>query len=71
MHVPPRAVLAVVARPWLWPTALAAMGRLSPPGWWREWPPIPALPDAYGHFRAVTARGGTDPAVEPMTSWTG
>lgn len=71
MRLPLRAVLAVVRRPRLWPTALLAAARLSAPGWWRRWPPVPSPPDAYGRFRAVTARGGTDPAVDPadLVAW--
>ena len=53
-----RAVLAVLARPELWPTALRVLWRLAPRGWWRRAPYLP-LPDAeYLHFRMVTAYGG-------------
>jgi hypothetical protein len=47
------AILAVVARPRLWPSLL----RLMPPGWWRRWPPSPLPPADYVHFRTQTMYG--------------
>ena len=44
---------ALVARPWLWPTAL----RLVPSRWWRRWPPLPIPPAGYARFRAETMYG--------------
>jgi hypothetical protein len=54
---------AVVMRPDLWWTALGALRRLAPPGWWRVRPHLP-LPDPHlWGFRMVTAYG--DPAATP------
>lgn len=44
---------ALVARPWLWPTAL----RLVPERWWRRWPPLPVPPASYARFRTETMYG--------------
>lgn len=58
-----RATLAVLARPWLWTTALGQLRRLARPGWWHRWPLLP-LPDReYLRFRMVTAYG--DPDADP------
>jgi len=55
------AVLAVLARPWLWGAAL----RLAPPGWWRR-PPFLPLPDPdYAAFRLQTMYGNAAHAAEP------
>src|SRR5581483_5814282 len=51
------AVLGVLRRPRLWPTALAQAVRLARPGWWRR-PPFLPLPDPdYVRFRLQTAYG--------------
>jgi hypothetical protein len=47
------AILAVAARPRLWPSLV----RLMPPGWWRRWPPSPFPPREYVHFRTQTMYG--------------
>jgi len=53
-----RALVAVVRRPRLWPTALRQVRRLAPDGWWHRFPFLP-LPDPdYLRFRIVTAYGG-------------
>lgn len=62
-------VLAVVARPRLWATALRQWARLVPRRWWtrRPWLPVPAA--EYLEFRLVTQYGGEPgsgrPAVVP------
>lgn len=60
-----RTVVAVAARPTLWPTAIRQAGRMSRPHWWRQAPFLP-VPDAdYLRFRLETqyGTGGTpDPA---------
>lgn len=48
-----RTLLAVLARPSLWPT----VARLAPPGWWRRWPPRPWPPADYIRFRTQTMYG--------------
>ena len=59
-----RAVLAVVARPTLWPAALRQLARTSRSGWWRR-PPFLPLPDrAYVRFRLET-QYGADGAPAP------
>jgi hypothetical protein len=53
-----KVVLAVAARPWLWPVAVIQVLRLARPGWWHRWPPLP-LPDRdLWRFRMETAYGG-------------
>jgi hypothetical protein len=52
-----RAVLGVVVRPHLWPTALRQAMRIARPQWWKRSPFLP-IPDAgYLRFRLVTAYG--------------
>jgi len=55
-----RAVRALLARPWLWPTAIVVSWRLAQPGWWHRWPPLPRPDPAYLRFRAQTAYGDPD-----------
>jgi hypothetical protein len=65
-----RAVVAVVRRPALWPTAISQAVRLARPGWWRRAPFLP-LPDRdYVRFRMQTAYGsqGT-PAAEDLVAY--
>ncbi|HEY1828838.1 MAG TPA: hypothetical protein VGG38_01215 [Acidimicrobiales bacterium] len=50
---------AVLPRPWLWGTALAALVRLARRGWWRRPPFLPLPGNDYWHFRLVTVFGGT------------
>jgi hypothetical protein len=61
-RVVPRGALSVIwalaRRPGLWLVALATMGRLARPGWWRRWPLLPLPAPGYLHFRMVTAYGG-------------
>jgi hypothetical protein len=53
-----RSVLAVAARPGLWPTALRQGARLAPDRWWGR-PPFLPLPDrSWLRFRMETAYGG-------------
>jgi hypothetical protein len=52
-----RALLAVVARPYLWPVAARQAARIARPRWWAHSPFLP-LPDAgYLRFRLETAYG--------------
>ncbi|HEY4375699.1 MAG TPA: hypothetical protein VGM93_01010 [Acidimicrobiales bacterium] len=66
----PRAVLAVLWRPRLWPTAVGQARRLARPGWWRR-PPFLPLPDPdYVRFRLQTAYGsGGTPAGEDLVAY--
>ncbi|TMM10762.1 MAG: hypothetical protein E6G01_18025 [Actinobacteria bacterium] len=57
-----RAVLAILARPRLWRTALVQVALLARPGWWRRWPPVPRPDEGYLRFRLETAYG--DPEAE-------
>ncbi len=64
-------VMAVAARPHLWPTAAVQVRRLARPGWWHCWPPVP-IPDAeWLRFRARTAYGDPDHPPEPadVVAW--
>ncbi len=66
------AVIAVVRRPHLWPTAARAAVSLAPTGWWRRAPFLP-LPDPdWLHFRLVTAYGGdgsTPLRADDLVAW--
>jgi hypothetical protein len=54
-----RAILAVLRRPGLWPTAASQAIRLARPRWWRRFPFLP-LPDRdYVRFRLETAYGSS------------
>lgn len=52
------AVLGVVVRPALWPTAVRQALLLAPPGWWRRRPFLPVPDRAYLAFRLETMYGG-------------
>lgn len=58
------AARAVARRPDLWPTALRQAWRLTPPRWWRRWPPLPLPPQPYLAFRLQTMYG---PAGGPLS----
>ena len=65
-----RAVLGVLRRPRLWPTAVTQLFRLARPRWWRR-PPFLPLPDRdYVRFRLQTAYGphGT-PAADDLVAY--
>ena len=65
MRLSLRAVVAVVARPRLWLTAVRQVFRLACPGWWRRSPFLP-LPDrAYLRFRLETQYGDPNHRPEP------
>jgi hypothetical protein len=51
------AVLAVLRRPRLWPTAAGQALRLARPGWWRRAPFLPVPDRDYVRFRIQTAYG--------------
>lgn len=67
-----RALIAVVARPRLWPAALRQVRRLAPAGWWRR-PPFLPVPDRdYLRFRIITAYGGDGtraPEVDDLVTY--
>ena len=65
-----RATGAVLARPWLWPTAGRQLWRLARPGWWRRRPFLP-LPDPdYLHFRLETQYGAAGvPRAEDVVAY--
>lgn len=61
-----RVALALLGRPSLWVTAVAATLRLAQPGWWRRFPPVPLPAPEYLHFRLETQYGGSGlEAAEP------
>ncbi len=64
-------VTAVLARPWLWPTALRQVVALAPTRWWRRWPPLPAPDRAWVRFRLQTYFGDPDHAPRPadVVAW--
>src|SRR6266540_889247 len=59
-----RAVLAVAARPSLWPTTLRQARRLLVPGWWRRPPFLPRLDRGYLRFRLETQYGAARASTE-------
>ncbi|HLI15074.1 MAG TPA: hypothetical protein VKV23_03355 [Acidimicrobiales bacterium] len=59
------AVLAVVARPDLWPTALRLVASLAPDGWWRRAPFLPVPDRRWLAFRLTTAYGAPDATPRP------
>jgi hypothetical protein len=72
---PPRvsfpAVVAVVARPRLWLTAVVELVRLAPAGWWRRRPFLPRPDPGYLRFRMQTMYGdaGHDPEPADLVTW--
>jgi hypothetical protein len=52
-----RAAARLLARPRLWPTALAQSVRLAAPGWWRHAPYLPFPDPEYVRFRLETQYG--------------
>jgi hypothetical protein len=69
--IPVRAVVAILLRPALWTTAIAAVLRMSQPQWWKRFPPVPSIPADYAAFRSVTASGGDGSVINPddLMAW--
>lgn len=65
------AIAAVAVRPTLWPTAVRAVVRLAPRGWWRHRPFVPIPDPAYLEFRSSTAFGpdATAPPARELVSY--
>lgn len=59
------AVLAVVRRPRLWPTAIVQARRLAAPGWWRRAPFLPVPTPEYRAMRATIQYGDPNHSIEP------
>jgi len=54
------AIVGVVVRPYLWPTAVGALFALARSGWWKR-PPFLPIPDpAVVSWRVTTAYGQPD-----------
>lgn len=66
-----RAVVAVIARPALWGTALVEYRRLLPDEWWRRRPFLPAPDPALLRFRAETQYGDPEhaPDADDLVAW--
>ncbi len=60
-----RAALAVARRPSLWAVAVAQVGRLASPGWWRRRPYLPLPDEEYLRFRVQTAYGDPERGPPP------
>lgn len=58
------AVVAVAARPRLWPAALRQARALVPAGWWRRRPFLPVPDREWLRFRMTTAYGDADAPVD-------
>ena len=56
--VRPAIIAAVIARPWLWFTAVRQVVRLAPDRWWARAPFLPVPRADYLEFRLVTQYGG-------------
>lgn len=54
----PRLVVALAARPRLWPVAVAQAFRLAPRRWWARAPFVPLPAGEYLEFRLATQYGG-------------
>ena len=59
------ALVALVARPGLWATALSQLGRMAARGWWRRWPPLPVPDPRYLAFRLQTQYGDASQPPHP------
>ena len=60
----PSTVVAVLVRPYLWPTAIGAVFALARRGWWKR-PPFLPIPDSeMVRWRVTTAYGQPDMALE-------
>ena len=60
-----RAVLSVLARPWLWGVGVTQVFALAPQGWWRRRPFLPVPDRQYLRFRLQTQYGDPDREPEP------
>ncbi len=61
----------LAVRPGLWGTAVVALVRLAPRGWWRRFPPLPRPDPAYLRFRLQTYSGDPDRPPDPaeLLAW--
>ena len=60
-----QSIVAVLVRPWLWPTAIGAVFAFARDGWWRQ-PPFLPIPDGdVLEWRVTTAYGRPDMALVP------
>jgi hypothetical protein len=65
-----RATAPVLARPWLWPTAVRQLVRVARPGWWQRAPFLPVPEPNYVRFRLETAYGRDgEPRGEDLVSY--
>jgi hypothetical protein len=63
-------VVAVLAHPTLWPTAIVQALRLAPRGWWRHAPFLPVPDPAYLAFRLETQYGrDAEPSADDVVSY--
>jgi hypothetical protein len=63
-------VLAVAARPALWPTAASQLMRATPRGWWRRPPFLPRPDREYLRFRLETQYGADGaPAARDLVTF--
>jgi hypothetical protein len=60
-----RAALAVLRHPGLWVIGVTQLVVLSPPGWWRRFPPVPRPDPAYFRWRLQTQYGDPDHVPVP------
>lgn len=60
------AMLALLPRPWLWPTAVRQVARFAPDGWWRRAPFLPIPDRALVEFRTTTQYGDAQREVDAV-----
>jgi len=64
-----RAIIAVVAGPRVWGTAIRQARRLARPGWWRRAPFLPVPDREYLAFRFTTQYGGAAPDARDLVAY--
>jgi hypothetical protein len=64
-----RSLVLVLARPYLWLTALRQAVRLARPNWWRRPPYLPVPDSDYLHFRLETQYGTAEPQPRDLVTY--
>ena len=60
-----RTLIAILAHPALWATAVRQVGRIAPRHWWRRPPFLPLPEPEYLRFRMETQYGAEHDAIDP------
>jgi len=59
----PRVFIAILLRPYLWPTAVGALFGFAPARWWTRYPFLPIPDRTVIEWRVTTAYGRRDMAL--------